>query len=1028
MLPERVTGERRPVTAMFVDVVSSTSLAEGMDPEDWATTMERAVAIMTGAVELYDGWVASHTGDGFMALFGLPAAHEDDPARAVSSSIDMVGAIGRYAEELRPRGIEFQIRVGINTGQVVVRDTDAGGVTSDSRMYGDTLNVAARMQAAAAPGGIMITRETYARVSGAIESRHVGPIAVKGKAEPVEAYEVLGRIGVLRSIRGVPGLASPMVGRDAELGQLVAILGPVRAGLGRMALVVGEPGIGKSRLLGELRTVAEADGCDWVAARTVSYGRNLPLHLAIDLVRELLGLPEPLESIPGAEANERLASRLLDVLGTDGARSGPILAHLLSLPLDAVDAERLSHMEPQTLQLRYTEAILTLITGAARRRPLVVICDDVHWADDASVDLLLPLVAAVSTLPVLWVLASRAERDVPGRRLLAAASDAFGDALVDLRLRPLGADDGERLVANLLAIDSLPAATRAMILRRAEGNPLFVEEIVRMLIDREAIEFRDGRWTANAVVEAVEIPETLHGLLLARIDRLPGQARRVLRVASVIGRTFQVSVLDRVVNPTASTAERSHLGDELARLEGAGLVALAASSPEIEYGFRHALIQDAAYDSLLKQERRSLHVEVAETLLALHPDHRDDLAPVLAHHFEGAEDRPRAIEFLALAARHARSRFARHEAVGFARRAVALLPDGEDIDSPARRLRAELRYLQAEAGGDFVPVDETLTLLDAVITDGEALDDPAIHARAYLEIAKERATSGEQYHSSPKLATALERAAGLAEASGSAELIALASASAGQVRYLSAEFSEAIALMESAIPKLIEVGQLYGASMAAGVLGTAYGHVGEFEKAVAWTDRAYELGLASGDPNASLDADLARSIVEGIRGDSAAAIEYATRAAEAADRVDNKACAMVAHGVIGEQHLRDGDAAQATIAFETSSGLAMFCRVMPLTVERTELLLQSARSRSGVGGVDFERYERALELARQFGDRLAEAQLYEQRAGDRIAAGQGVTAREDLAMAATLLEAVGATPHLQHVRELQASLESVDRN
>ena len=161
MLSERVTGERRPVTAMFVDVVSSTSLAEGMDPEDWATTMERAVAIMTEAVERYDGWVASHTGDGFMALFGLPAAHEDDPARAVSSSIDMVGAIGLYAEELRPKGIEFQIRVGINTGEVVVRDTDAGGVTSDSRMYGDTLNVAARMQAAAAPGGIMITRETY---------------------------------------------------------------------------------------------------------------------------------------------------------------------------------------------------------------------------------------------------------------------------------------------------------------------------------------------------------------------------------------------------------------------------------------------------------------------------------------------------------------------------------------------------------------------------------------------------------------------------------------------------------------------------------------------------------------------------------------------------------------------------------------------------------------------------------------------------------------------------------------------------
>ena len=226
MQPDRVTGERRPVTALFVDVVGSTSLAERMDPEDWATTMERAMAIMTGTVERYEGWVSSHTGDGFMALFGLPSAHEDDPARAVSSAIEMVGAIDQFGEELRPNGIEFQIRVGINTGEVVVRDTVAGGTTRDSRIYGDTLNVAARMQTEARPGGIMITGETFGRVSGAIESRRVGPVSVKGKAEPVEAYEVLGRTGVLRSVRGIAGLTSPMVGRDAELAQLVATLTP----------------------------------------------------------------------------------------------------------------------------------------------------------------------------------------------------------------------------------------------------------------------------------------------------------------------------------------------------------------------------------------------------------------------------------------------------------------------------------------------------------------------------------------------------------------------------------------------------------------------------------------------------------------------------------------------------------------------------------------------------------------------------------------------------------------------------------
>jgi hypothetical protein len=278
--------------------------------------------------------------------------------------------------------------------------------------------------------------------------------------------------------------------------------------------------------------------------------------------------------------------------------------------------------------------------------------------------------------------------------------------------------------------------------------------------------------------------------------------------------------------------------------------------------------------------------------------------------------------------------------------------------------------------------------------------------------------------SSPELATALRRAAELAAESGSDELLALATTAAGRARYMSSDFTQAIALLGDAVPLLTDVGQLYEASVAAGDLGTAYGHVGNFEQAVHWTDRARDLGDASGDPNASLDADLARSIVEGIRGNAAAAIDYATRAAEAAERIDNKACAMVAHGLIGEQHLRDGDSTRATIAFETSAGLATFCQFMPLTIQRTELLLQSARARSGVGQVEFERYERALELARQFADPLVEAQLYEQRAADRIAAGQGAFAREDLARAADLLAAVGAAPHLEHVRELEAKLES----
>jgi tetratricopeptide (TPR) repeat protein len=471
-------------------------------------------------------------------------------------------------------------------------------------------------------------------------------------------------------------------------------------------------------------------------------------------------------------------------------------------------------------------------------------------------------------------------------------------------------------------------------------------------------------------------------------------------------------------------ARDAALGRDLGLLEGAGLISLAASMPELEYVFRHALIQDAAYESLLKQERRSLHAQVADTLLALYPERRDELAPVLANHFERAGDEARAFEYLVLAARQAAARYARKEAVEFARRALLLLPLGDDVSAEDRHLRAELRLMQAEAGGDFTPLDETMALLEAVVADGEVLGDVELCARAYLSIGAQRALSGAQLGSSPALAEALQRATDLAEASGSAELKALALMRTGQAHWAALNLKETIELLEQAVPALVDAGCIYCASVAAGYLGTAYGHVGDFEKAVRWTDRSYELGVTSGDPNASLDADLARAIVESIRGDSAAAIAYANKAAVAAKRVDNKACAMVAHSVIGEGHLREGDHAQAVIAFEASAGLAAFCGYLPVKVQQTELLLQTARARGGVGEIEVARYDRAIELARQFGDRLAEAQLFEQRARDRIAAGQGALAVSDLEQAQAMFETLGATAHLRRVAELRASCDT----
>jgi class 3 adenylate cyclase len=557
MRTAKLTGERKPVTALFADVVGSTALAERLDPEDWTAIMNEAFDEMSKAVFRYEGTIAQLQGDAMVAFFGAPVAHEDDPDRAVRAALDMVAAIDEFARQLKATdGIDFRIRAGINSGPVVV-----GNVGTDLRYeytaLGDAMNVAARMQAAAEPGSVLISASTRRLVADAFETEDLGKIELKGKAEPVHAYRVLAPKAVPLRTRGLEraGLESPMVGRESQLETLQSLYGVVQAGRSRVAFLVGEPGIGKSRLLAEFRRWLTDEGQanaagdvspTWLEGRCVSYGRNLPYHLLLDLVRFTLQIP-----FAGSETEARAAldRRLADYLGDDAADSAPYLAHLLALPLRPDEADR-ALIDPEVMQGRYVAAIHRLLRELSSRGPVVLVCEDLHWADPASIALVSQLLPLAAQLPVFFIAALRAETDSAGWRLVSAARELFGEALVEMHLEPLSETDSRDLVANLLEIESLPDRVRESILSRAEGNPFFVEEVIRMLIERGGIERHEDRWIANAEVASVDIPETLHGLLLARIDQLPDAAKQSLRVASVIGRQFPIRVLERVLGGT----------------------------------------------------------------------------------------------------------------------------------------------------------------------------------------------------------------------------------------------------------------------------------------------------------------------------------------------------------------------------------------------------------------------------------------------------------------------------------------------
>ena len=557
MRAAKLTGERKPVTALFADVVGSTALAERMDPEDWTAMMNEAFDHMSKAVFRYEGTIAQLQGDAMLAFFGAPIAHEDDPDRAVHAALEMIVATEEFSRQLRAtHGLDFRIRAGINSGPVVV-----GNVGSDLRYeytaLGDAMNVAARMQAAAEPGTVLITAATHRFVADAFDVEDLGDIVVKGKTEPVHAYRVLAPKAVPGRKRGLEraGLESPMVGRDRQLETLKSLYDVVRAGRSRVAFLVGEPGIGKSRLLAEFRQwvtdEARADAArgassTWLEGRCVSYGRNLPYHLLLDLVRSTLQIP-----FAGSETEARatLDRQLAAHLGDDAADTAPFLAHLLTLPLHPDEADR-ALLDPEVMQGRYVASIHRLLRAMSGRGPVVLVCEDLHWADPASVALMSQLLPLAAQHPIFFVAALRADTDSAGWRLVSAARELFGDALAELRLEPLSAAYSRDLVANLLEIESLPVAVRESILARAEGNPFFVEEVIRMLIERGVITRHADQWVATAEVGSIDIPETLHGLLLARIDQLPDAAKRSLRVASVIGRQFPVRVLERVLGET----------------------------------------------------------------------------------------------------------------------------------------------------------------------------------------------------------------------------------------------------------------------------------------------------------------------------------------------------------------------------------------------------------------------------------------------------------------------------------------------
>jgi class 3 adenylate cyclase len=666
-------GERKQVTVLFADLKGSMELLADRDPEEARQILDPVVERMMEAVHRYEGTVNQVMGDGIMALFGAPIAHEDHAVRACYAALRMQDAIRRYTAELRrSHGVEVQIRVGMNSGEVVVRS-----IGSDLRMdytaVGQTTHLAARMEQLAVPGTIRLTAETLRLAEGWVHVRPLGPMPVKGLSEPVEVHELTGAAGVRTRLQAASARGlSRFVGRDTEMSQLHAAAEQARRGHGQIVAVIGEPGVGKSRLFYEF--VESHRVHDWLKLQSssVSYGKATAYLPLIDLLKGYF-------KIADGDGTRTIRAKVTGaLLGLDEALLdcvAPLLWLLDALP----EGDAFGAVDPSQRRQRTLDAIRRALFRESRVQPLLLVFEDLHWIDGETQAFLDSLAESVPTAPILLAVNYRPEYQHGWARK---------SYYRQLRIDPLPPESAEALLAGLLGEDASVAPLRHLLIARTEGNPLFLEESVRALVETRALVGERGVYRLVKPADSVQVPATVQAILAARIDRLAAEHKRLLQAASVVGKDVPLVLLRAIAGLDDTTL---HAG--LAELRAAEFLYETPLFPDVEYTFKHALTHDVAYSSLLGDRRRQLHAAIVDAMERLHPERLTEQVEFLAHHATRGEARERAVRYLRQAGARAIARSATREAVGFFEQALAILaelPETPDTLSEALDIRIAL--------------------------------------------------------------------------------------------------------------------------------------------------------------------------------------------------------------------------------------------------------------------------------------------------------------------------------------------------
>ena len=864
-------GERKQVTVLFCDLANSTPLAELLGPEAMHGLLDEFFELALSEVHRYEGTINQFLGDGFMALFGAPLAREDHARRAVLAALGIQRALEARATDKRPRVEELDVRMGLNTGLVVVGKI-GDNLRMDYTAVGDTTHVASRLEQLAEPGSIVISENTYRLVRGYIRVEDLGELSVKGKTDPIRAYKVLGPGSRRSRLEGDDGAhnLTRFVGRDRELSVLRGVLGRVEAGQGQVVGIVGESGVGKSRLFHEFRQQLHGRPVTILEGRCLSYGSSIPYLPVLDILRQSCGITET----DGPEAMAQKVEWALSDVGLDSSEAAPYLLHLLGVKNGT---EKLAALSPQAIKSRSADVLRQLTFKGSRRRPLVMLIEDLQWIDKTSEEYATSLIDAVAGAPVLMVLTYRPGYKPPWMEKSYATQIA---------LSMLSTVESLAVVQSIVAPGDSSAAVSHRILAKAEGNPLFLEELSRAASERSGLE-TDG-----------PLPDTIHDVLSARIDSLDETVKRVVQGAAVLGREVSFRLLESVSD------QPELLDDAVRELTRREFLYERPGVGERVYVFKHALIQEVAYSTLLQQRRAALHGRAARSLEVFYDRRTDEVVELLAHHFGRSGDAEKTVDYAILAGEKAQRRWANAEALAHFGTALSRLDSLPDTPANAmRRIDAVLRQGEVRfAVGQHL---EQRTLLETIGPLVERFADPPRRAAWHYWTGFLDSLTGGR----PEVAIAhCARAVAIAEGSGLLELCAFAESCLAQVYVFAGELRRGVEMGERALRTFEALGNRWWAGRTLSHLAAAANALGQWDRAVGYCQRALSHGMAVDDLRLKVSALLRMGLTHIQKGEVSVGLRRCEEARSLSPTPYDAAAlrGVRAYGLVKDGHLSEG--------------------------------------------------------------------------------------------------------------------------